>query len=106
MQFPGKKIPLNVLVISLLITGILFLNGNSGDVKAFSDDLYRNIEVFTEVLRLVEDNYVEEKDTQDLINGAIKGLMESLDPHSTFMTKEESDDLMIETKGSFFLFSG
>lgn len=101
MQFPVKRIHLNILIISLLITGVLFMNGTSGDVKAFSDDIYRNIEVFTEVLRLVEDNYVEEKDNQDLIYGAIKGMMESLDPHSTFMTKEESDDLMTETKGSF-----
>lgn len=101
MQFSVKRIPLNILVISLLITGILFLNGNNGDVKAYSDDIYRNIDVFTEVLKLVEDNYVEEKDIQDLIYGAIEGMMESLDPHSTFMTKEENDDLMIETKGSF-----
>jgi carboxyl-terminal processing protease len=101
MQFPGKRITLNILIMSLLITGVLFINGNNGDVKAYSDDIYRNIEVFTEVLRLVEDNFVEEQDTQDLIYGAIKGMMESLDPHSTFMTKEENDDLMIETKGSF-----
>ncbi len=101
MQFPGKRILFNILMLSLLIIGILFINGNSGDVKAYSDDIYRNIEVFTEVLRLVEDNYVEEQETQDLIYGAIKGMMESLDPHSTFMTKEENDDLMIETKGHF-----
>jgi len=101
MQFFGKKISLNILTISFLIIGILFINGNSGDVKADTDNIYQNIELFTEVLRLVEDNYVEPQEAQELIYGAIKGMMQSLDPHSSFMTKDEHNDLMIETKGSF-----
>jgi len=101
MQFFGKKISLNILTISFLIIGILFINGNSGDVKADTDNIYQNIELFTEVLRLVEDNYVEPQEAQELFYGAIKGMMQSLDPHSSFMTKDEHNDLMIETKGSF-----
>lgn len=101
MQFPHKKRLLKISLFSLMMLGLIFITGNSKDAKADTDEMYRNIEVFTEVLRLVEDNYVESKDAQELIYGAIKGMMESLDPHSTFMTKEEHNDLMTETKGSF-----
>ncbi|MFC1868202.1 S41 family peptidase [Thermodesulfobacteriota bacterium] len=101
MASSRKKLSLNIAIISLFILGVLFLNGNSGDVKADTSDIYRDIEIFAEVLRQVEDNYVEPQETQKLIYGAIKGMVQSLDPHSSFMTKEEHQDLLIETKGSF-----
>jgi len=82
--------------------GILFFKGNSGDVKADTNEVYKNLEIFTEVLRQVENNYVEPQDAHKLIYGAIKGMVQSLDPHSSFMTKEEHQDLLIDTKGSFF----
>ena len=101
MRFPQKSLFTSALTILLLISCILFVNGNDGDVKANTDDVYRNIELFTEVLRQVEENYVEPQDSKKLIEGAIKGMMQSLDPHSTYMTKEEHDDLRVETQGSF-----
>ncbi len=101
MQSPQKKITLNTVTVSLLILAVLLLIGNRGNVKADTEDIYKHIEIFTEVLKQVEDNYVEQKDPQELIQGAVKGMIENLDPHSSFMTKEEYDDLMIETKGSF-----
>ncbi len=101
MRFPQNRLLSNTLIISLLILGMLFINGNGGEVKASTDDVYKDIELFTEVLRQVEENYVEPQDTKKLIDGAIKGMMQSLDPHSSYMTKEENDDLRIETQGSF-----
>ncbi len=89
------------LIMFFMIPGIIFIGGSSDNVKADTDDVYRNIEIFTEVLRQVEENYVEPRDTKKLIQGAIKGMMESLDPHSTYMTKEEHDELRVETQGSF-----
>ena len=96
-----KSVCMSILFISVIIAGMLFLNGNSRDVKADTNDIYKNIEVFTEVLRLIEDNYVEPQEAQSLIYGAIKGMVQSLDPHSSFMTKDEHQDLLVETKGSF-----
>ena len=101
MAFSKKRIFIDVLLIVLLMAGILLLNGNEGNVKAGTGDVYKNIEVFTEVLRLIEENYVEPEDPHKLIYGAIKGMVQSLDPHSSFMTKEEHQELLIETKGSF-----
>lgn len=97
-----KKLFFHIVVISIFLVGILFLNGSSGKEKAASsDDIYQNIDIFLEVLQQVEDNYVEPEDTKTLINGALKGMVGSLDPHSSYMTKEEREDLMNETEGSF-----
>ena len=101
MIFKNKKQFVEIILLSLLMLGILSFNGNSRDVKADTSDIYKNIEIFTEVLRQIEDNYVEPQETQKLIYGAIKGMVQSLDPHSSFMTKEEHKELLIETKGTF-----
>ncbi len=101
MTLSKTKVIFNSLLISVFLCGVLFLNGNSGEVKADTEEIYKNIGVFTEVLRQVEENYVEPQDPQELIYGAIKGMIRNLDPHSSFMTKEEYKDLMLETKGSF-----
>lgn len=100
MAFKNKKLVL-ISLMALLIGGLFFLNGSSRDVGADTSEVYKNIEVFTEVLRQIEKNYVEPQDPQTLIYGAIKGMVQSLDPHSSFMTKEEHQELLIETKGSF-----
>ena len=101
MPIRNKKIFLDMILISLLIGGILFINGNRRDVKADTSETYESSEVFTEVLRQIEKNYVEPQDSKKLIYGAIKGLVQSLDPHSSFMTKDEHKELLIETKGIF-----
>jgi len=101
MRIKNEKLVLDLILIFFLIGGILLLNGSTGLVKAGTDDVYKNLEVFTEVLRQIEKNYVEPQDPQKLIYGAIKGMVQSLDPHSAFMTKEEHQELLIETKGTF-----
>jgi len=96
-----KKLFANIVLISAFVLGFLFLNGDGEKVEADTKDVYKNIEILTEVLRQVEKNYVEPQKAKDLIYGAIKGMVRSLDPHSSFMTKEEFRELMSETKGSF-----
>jgi carboxyl-terminal processing protease len=96
-----RKIFTNIVLISLLVAGLFFLYGNRDKVEADNKDVYQNIEILTEVLRQVEKNYVEPQKAKDLIYGAIKGMVRGLDPHSSFMTKEEFRELMAETKGSF-----
>ncbi len=101
MLIPKRKIFVNIVLVSLFVGGLLFLNGNDAKVEADTQEVYKNIEILTEVLRQVEKNYVEPQKAKDLIYGAIKGMVGSLDPHSSFMTKEEFSELMAETKGSF-----
>lgn len=101
MSISKTRFVFNIVFISFLIVGAFFLNGNSEGVNADTREVYKNIEIFTEVLREIEKNYVEPEDPQKLIYGAIKGMIQSLDPHSAFMTKEEHKELMMETRGSF-----
>ena len=96
-----RKLVGNIALIALFVGSLLFFNGNDAKVEADTEEVYKNIEIFTEVLRQVENSYVEPQDSQKLIYGAIKGMVHSLDPHSSFMTKEEYKELMTETKGSF-----
>jgi len=96
-----KKFSLQAVVFCLLIGSILFFNGNALVVKAGTGETYKNLEIFTEVLRQIEKNYVEPEDEEKLIQGAIKGMVQSLDPHSSYLSKEEHQDLLSETKGSF-----
>ncbi|HIJ59658.1 MAG TPA: S41 family peptidase [Nitrospirae bacterium] len=62
---------------------------------------YEDLKTFTEVLSLIKKNYVEEVKNKDLIQGAIKGLVNNLDPHSGYLTPEAFKELRVETKGEF-----
>jgi len=74
----------------------------SEEKKAKSiDNVFKQLKLFSEVLNLVEDQYVEPVDEAKLIQGAIKGMLQSLDPHSTYMTPDEYKELQVETRGTF-----
>ncbi len=62
---------------------------------------YEDLKAFTEVLSLIKKNYVEEVKGKDLVQGAIKGMVTSLDPHSGYLTPEAFKELQVETKGEF-----
>lgn len=62
---------------------------------------YRQLEVFANVLSILQDNYVEEIDTNEVIDGAIHGLLYSLDPHSAYLEPESFKELQEETQGEF-----
>lgn len=57
---------------------------------------------FSQVLDLVQRNYVKDVTQIDLINGAVKGMLQGLDPHSTFMTTDEYKEMQETTSGEFF----
>src|SRR3954466_1893051 len=62
---------------------------------------YRKLDVFTHVLSLIENNYVEGVDETRLIYGAIEGMVRTLDPHSTFMDPKAYSALKQETDGEY-----
>ena len=65
------------------------------------DEDYKNLEIFTDVYSLIRTNYVEEIDAQELIYGAIKGMLDTLDPHSNFLTPEMYLEMQADTHGEF-----
>jgi len=65
------------------------------------DGTYRQLELFARVLSYVQNNYVEPVNEQQLMYGAIKGMLETLDPHTVFMPPELFKEMKIDTSGEF-----
>ena len=95
--FFGKRTIVLLVILTLLILGPY---GDSR-VSAIDRGTYRSLKTFSEVLDMVEKNYVEPVETEKLMQGAINGMIKSLDPHSSFMTAEMYKELEVETRGSF-----
>src|SRR5208337_3621360 len=84
------------------IAGLLILHGGQVQrAQALPQESYQELETFANVLAIVQKNYVEPVSTKQLINGAITGMLASLDPHSAYLTPDLYKDLQIETRGSF-----
>src|SRR5215470_15860491 len=69
--------------------------------QALSNDTYQELDMFANVLALVQKNYVEPVGTKRLIDGAISGMLASLDPHSAYLTPDLYRELQVDTRGSF-----
>lgn len=98
-MFQRKKWLFATVIFSFALIGIVVGRWAVETVNAQNG--YEELRTFTEVLTLVKKNYVDEVKTKDLVIGAIKGMINSLDPHSSYMTPEALKELQIETKGEF-----
>ena len=90
-----KKFFLTALVV--LLAGILI---GQGMVLAKSDS-YEDLRSFTQALELVKRSYVESPDSKELIQGAIRGMVSNLDPHSSYMTERQFKEMSMDIKGEF-----
>ena len=70
-------------------------------VSAVGSSGYQSLETFANILAIVQRNYVKEVETEKLITGAIKGMLGSLDPHSSYLTEDAYRELQTETEGRF-----
>ncbi len=66
-----------------------------------SDEFYKKIDLFTEVLEKVQNEYVDEIDQSEVMDSAINGVLQSLDPYSAYMSPELFKDMQTDTKGEF-----
>ena len=89
------------VIFAVFLIGVLIGSGQSQKVSALSNNMYEDLKVFTDVIGLIQKDYVEETKSKDLINGAIKGMLETLDPHSGFMPPSMFKEMQEETKGRF-----
>ena len=62
---------------------------------------YEDLSLFSNVLRLVRDNYVEPVEERDLVQGAVRGMLQSLDPHSSYLDPGAHKEMQVDTKGEF-----
>ena len=80
---------------------LLIISGGGRHEVTAVEDSYERLKVFTEVLSLIQANYVDEAKPRDLIYGGIKGMLETLDPHSSFLSPDIFKEMQVETQGSF-----
>jgi len=98
----GKKIHIK-LWMAAAIAVILWTvaAGFYRDLSANNKETYQGLKLFSDVIDLVEKNYVDPVETKDLIQKAIQGMVRSLDPHSALLPPEAFEELKVDTKGEF-----
>jgi carboxyl-terminal processing protease len=90
-----KKLLIFKLIIILVKLNVIFsLNANENDV-------YKQLNLFGEVYERVRSEYVEKVTDKELIEAAINGMLQSLDPHSSYLNAESFDEMKVQTKGEF-----
>jgi carboxyl-terminal processing protease len=89
------------LISALLIVLTLSLGGTGVSKSPDSAATYDNLRLFTEVLSIVQSQYVDEVPPKELIYNAIKGTLRGLDPHSSFLDPEMYREMQVETTGTF-----
>lgn len=85
----------------LIALGVFVGWGRVHRVGADISSTYEKLKVLADVLAIVERNYVEPVNVSNLIHGAINGMLETLDPHSNFMSPDVFKEMQTETRGSF-----
>lgn len=90
---------LSLLGIIFFVFGlsVTYADGN----KKSYEKIFEELKVFTDVLSIVERDYVREVQGDELVQGAIKGMLTALDPHSGYLEPEFYQDLRVQTKGEF-----
>lgn len=105
MQLQGKGTYLmskrfSLLTVVLLVVGSLFTGAMLNNVIS-EDNIYEQLNKFKDVLSLTEKYYVEDVDTQKLTESAINGVLNDLDPHSTYIPASQLQRVNEEFQGSF-----
>ncbi len=85
---------------NLIIFFLFFLKTFSA-FSAGEDDIYKKIDLFSEVLDRINKEYVEEINQSDAMDAAINGVLQSLDPYSAYMSPDMFNNMQTETKGEF-----
>ncbi len=90
-----------IFPIYIILLIILFLNAKIVLSAQNEDKLYEKIDLFSEVLEKIEKEYVEEIDQSEAMDSAINGVLQSLDPYSSYMSPEIFEESNTETSGKF-----
>ena len=87
-------------IINIFFISLIFFNTTAYSNTA-SDKLYEKIDLFGEVLEKIKQEYVDEVDQADVMDSAINGVLQSLDPYSAYMSPELFKSMQTESRGEF-----
>ena len=88
----------------MIVIAIVFWTIGTGFTRnlfATGEETYKGLKLFSDVIELVERNYVDPVDTKEMIQKAIQGMVRSLDPHSSLLPPEAFEELQVDTQGEF-----
>ncbi len=89
-----------LLFIPIFLTG-LFFGAILSSLQALPEKIYKSLDLFSKVLIIIDKEYVEPVDGQELVYGGIKGMLGTLDPYSVFLTPDVYKELKVDTVGKF-----
>lgn len=87
--------------IALLFFSIFFVSLDNVSAQNNRQETYKQLNLFGDVFQRVQEQYVEEITDKELIESAISGMLQSLDPHSSYLSPESYKDMQVKTKGTF-----
>ncbi|HEY8264721.1 MAG TPA: S41 family peptidase [Methyloceanibacter sp.] len=91
-----------LLVLAVLAAGSAMVAlARSQTAEAANSEIYRQLDLFGEVLERVRADYVEKPDDSKLIESAINGMLAALDPHSAYLNPKHFRDMQVQTRGEF-----
>ena len=91
-----KTMKLIKYIILTTVALVLVYGFNSG-----AKDHFKKLKTLTQIIRLVNDNYVEDVEMEEILNGAIVGLLDKLDPHSTYITEDQFEAIQEQFDAEF-----
>jgi len=95
------------LLVGVLTVGLYLLSGGKDYSSAVAKEqesdtlIYEQLDLFGKVFERIREEYIEEVSTKDLVEAAIKGMLTSLDPHSSYLAPDDFEDMRTQTKGEF-----
>ncbi|MGO9566798.1 MAG: S41 family peptidase [Desulfomonilaceae bacterium] len=95
-----KKIKSTLLILTIVAAALLPARALLGESTAKSPD-YDQLRLFREVMGIVQKDYVKDVSSEELVQGALNGMLQSLDPYSEYLNKEMFKELQVETTGEF-----
>jgi len=95
LKMSNKKFFLFILLVYSLIP-LKIINAETN-----RQETYKQLNLFGDVFQRVQEQYVEEVTDKKLIESAISGMLQSLDPHSSYLSAEAYKDMQVKTKGKF-----
>jgi carboxyl-terminal processing protease len=101
MSLKLRRVLIGTGAVTVMLVAVLLWRPVTGYQQAAAATDYQQLQKFSQVMEMVRRTYVEEVADEKLIDGALSGMLSSLDPHSSYMDKEMYGQMTVDTKGEF-----
>ncbi|MCK4812671.1 MAG: S41 family peptidase [Candidatus Marinimicrobia bacterium] len=90
-----------VIILTMVVFALALSIAQISKLRAGAKDIYEKLQVLTDIIGIVNENYVEDVDWETTMEGAYRGLLEELDPHSTYIPAKRFETVQEEFEGEF-----